>query len=86
MRDYQFESGYSSVNGLEMYFEIYGQGKPLVLIHGGGSTIETSFGIIIPFLAKQRQIIAVEMQVHGRTGDRDTDLQPLNRMRMMSNT
>ncbi len=74
MRDYQFESGYSSVNGLEMYFEIYGQGKPLVLIHGGGSTIETSFGIIIPFLAKQRQIIAVEMQAHGRTGDRDTDL------------
>jgi hypothetical protein len=37
-------SGYASVNGLEMYYEIYGKGAPLVLIHGGGSTIQTSFG------------------------------------------
>jgi len=42
-----FKSGYSEVNGLKMYYEIYGQGKPLVLIHGGGSTIETSFGRVI---------------------------------------
>lgn len=39
--------GYSKVNGIKMYYEIYGQGKPLVLIHGGGSTIETTFGTII---------------------------------------
>jgi pimeloyl-ACP methyl ester carboxylesterase/uncharacterized protein YndB with AHSA1/START domain len=67
-----FTSGYTEVNGLNMYYEIYGNGQPLVLIHGGGSTIQTSFGRIIPQLAKRRQIIAVELQVHGRTNDRDT--------------
>ncbi len=69
-----FESGYAEVNGLNMYYEIYGEGKPLVLIHGGGSTIQTSFEKIIPLLAKHRQVIGVEMQAHGRTNDRDTDL------------
>ena len=72
--DTNFKSGYSEVNGLKMYYEIYGAGKPLVLIHGGGSTIETSFGRIIPLLAKHRQIIAVELQALGHTNDRDTDL------------
>lgn len=69
-----FKSGYSEVNGIKMYYEIHGQGKPLVLIHGGGSTIETSFGRIIPQLSKHRQAICVELQAHGRTGDRNTDL------------
>ena len=69
-----FKTGYSEVNGLSMYYEIYGQGNPLVLIHGGGSTIQTSFGRIIPLLAKHRQIIGVELQAHGHTNDRDTDL------------
>jgi pimeloyl-ACP methyl ester carboxylesterase len=69
-----FKSGYSEVNGLEMYYEIYGQGNPLVLIHGGGSTIETSFGNIIPLLSKSRQIIAMELQAHGHTNDRASDL------------
>lgn len=69
-----FKSAYAEVNGLNMYYEIYGEGKPLVLIHGGGSTIQTSFGKIIPLLAKHRQLIAVEMQAHGRTNDRDTGL------------
>lgn len=69
-----FTSGYSDVNGLKMYYEIYGQGKPLVLIHGGGSTIQTSFGNIIPLLSQHRQIVAVELQAHGHTNDRDTDL------------
>ena len=68
------QSGYSDVNGLSMYYEIYGEGKPLVLIHGGGSTIQTSFSNIIPYLAKHRQIITMELQAHGRTNDRDTDL------------
>lgn len=67
-------SGYSEVNGLRMYYEIYGQGKPLVLIHGGGSTIQTSFGRIITLLAKRRQIIGVELQAHGRSSDRNTDI------------
>jgi pimeloyl-ACP methyl ester carboxylesterase len=70
----QSKTGYSEVNGLRMYYEVYGQGKPLVLIHGGGSTIQTSFGNIIPLLSTNRQIIAVELQAHGRTGDRDTFL------------
>jgi pimeloyl-ACP methyl ester carboxylesterase len=69
-----FKSGYSDVNGIKMYYEIYGQGKPLVLIHGGGSTIQTSFGRVIPQLAKNRQVIAVELQAHGRTSDRNADL------------
>lgn len=67
-------TGYSQVNGINMYYELYGQGKPLVLIHGGGSTIQTSFGRIIPLLCKTRQLICVELQAHGRTGDRDAPL------------
>ncbi|TAH40587.1 MAG: alpha/beta hydrolase [Bacteroidetes bacterium] len=67
-------SGYSEVNGLKMYYEIHGQGKPLVLIHGGGSTIQTSFEKVIPLLAKKRKVIAIELQAHGRTNDRNADL------------
>jgi pimeloyl-ACP methyl ester carboxylesterase len=67
-------TGYSEVNGLKMYYEIYGEGKPLVLIHGGGSTIQTSFARIIPLFAKHRQVIGVELQAHGRTNDRNKDL------------
>lgn len=69
-----FKNGYSEVNGIKMYYEIYGQGKPLVLIHGGGSTIQTSFEKIIPLFAKNRKVIAVELQAHGRTNDRNADL------------
>lgn len=69
-----FKSGYSEVGGLKMYYEISGQGKPLVLIHGGGSTLQTTFGNLIPLLSKHRQIIAMDLQAHGRTGDRPTDL------------
>lgn len=63
---------HSEVNGIKMYYEIYGQGQPLVLIHGGGSTIQTTFGRVIPPLAKHRQLICVELQGHGRTSDRDS--------------
>lgn len=69
-----FRNGYSEVNGLKMYYEIYGQGKPLILVHGGGSTIQTNFEKIIPLLAKNRQVIALELQAHGRTNDRNADL------------
>jgi pimeloyl-ACP methyl ester carboxylesterase len=71
---FTFKNGYSEVNGLKMYYEIHGQGKPIVLIHGGGSTIQTNFEKIIPLLAKNRQVIAVELQAHGRTNDRNADL------------
>lgn len=67
-------NGYASVNGLRMYYEIYGKGMPLVLIHGGGSTIQTSFGRVIPELAKSYKVIAVEMQAHGHTTDIDRPL------------
>jgi len=69
-----FSNGYATINGLKMYYELYGQGNPLVLIHGGGSTIQTNFAKIIPLLAKTRQVIAVELQAHGRTDDRNADL------------
>ncbi len=69
-----FKNGYSEVNGLKMYYEIYGHGKPLVLIHGGGSTIQTNFEKIIPLLAKSRKVIAVELQAHGRTNDSNVNL------------
>jgi pimeloyl-ACP methyl ester carboxylesterase len=66
-----FTKGYSDVNGIKMYYEIYGNGEPLVLIHGGGSTIQTSFGKIIPFLEYNFRLIAVELQGHGHTADRN---------------
>ncbi len=63
--------GYLAVNGIRMYYEKYGEGDPLVLIHGGGSTIQTTFGNIIPELSKDTQVIAVELQGHGHTSDRN---------------
>ena len=66
-------SGYAPVNGLKMYYEIHGAGTiPLVLIHGGGSTIESSFGKMLPLFSRYGKVIAVELQAHGRTSDRDT--------------
>jgi pimeloyl-ACP methyl ester carboxylesterase len=62
---------YARVNGIQMYYEIHGTGTPLVLIHGGGSTITTTFGTILPMLAKTHRLIAVELQAHGRTSDRN---------------
>ena len=63
-------SGYANVNGLKMYYEIHGTGAPLVLIHGGGSTIQTTFGRVLDSFAKKHKVIAVEMQAHGHTADR----------------
>jgi pimeloyl-ACP methyl ester carboxylesterase len=65
------KSDYAPVNGIKMYYEIHGAGEPLVLIHGGGSTITTTFGKILPVLAKTHMVIAVELQAHGHTSDRD---------------
>ena len=68
-----FESAYADINGLRMYYEIHGrnEGVPLVLLHGGGSTIEVSFGRILPLFARHRRVIALEEQGHGRTSDRN---------------
>ncbi len=65
---------YAQVNGLNMYYEIHGTGRPLVLLHGNLSTIDVDFGRIIPALAKTRQVIAVEQQAHGHTADIDRPL------------
>ena len=63
---------YAAVHGLQMYYEVHGRGgTPLVLLHGGGSTIDTSFGQVLPSLAQTRQVIAFEQQGHGRTADVD---------------
>jgi pimeloyl-ACP methyl ester carboxylesterase len=65
-------SGYAHVNGLRMYYELHGAGgTPLVLIHGGGSTIGTNFGRVLPLLSRTRRVIAVEVQAHGHTRDID---------------
>lgn len=67
------ESGHAPVNGIEMYYEVHGRGDgpPLVLLHGGGSTLEATFGRVLPVFAASRRVIAVEEQGHGRTSDRD---------------
>lgn len=66
-------SGYVPVNGLDMYYETYGDesSPPLVLLHGNLSTIGTSFGKVIPLLAATRRLIAIEQQGHGHTADID---------------
>lgn len=63
------QTGYVPVNGLTMYYESHGAGQPLVLLHGAFSAIGTSFGALLPALAETRQVIAFEMQAHGRTAD-----------------
>jgi pimeloyl-ACP methyl ester carboxylesterase len=67
------ESGHAPVNGIRMYYEVHGRrgGIPLVLLHGGGSTIESTFGRVLPFLSVDHPVIAVEEQGHGRTSDRN---------------
>src|SRR4030095_10493075 len=64
------KGNYATVNGLKMYYEIHGAGKPLILLHGGLGAIEM-FGPNLPVLAKRRQVIAVDLQGHGRTADID---------------
>lgn len=68
------QTGYAPVNGLQMYYEIHGSGQPLVLLHGAFSAIGTSFGALLPGLAQTRQVIAFELQAHGRTADIDRPL------------
>jgi pimeloyl-ACP methyl ester carboxylesterase len=62
---------YANVNGLKLYYEIHGDAgnPPLVLLHGGGSTIGTTFGRVLPLLARTHRVIAFEQQGHGRTTD-----------------
>ncbi|WP_344848094.1 alpha/beta hydrolase [Pedobacter jeongneungensis] len=72
-------SGYAPVKGTKIYYEVYGEGKPLVLLHGAFMTIETNWGQLIPELAKTRKVIAIELQGHGHSpySDRKLELNTL---------
>ena len=63
------KSGYAPVNGLQLYYEVYGEGKPIVLIHGSYMNIPLNWSHIIPLLAQDRKVVVAEMQGHGRTKD-----------------
>jgi pimeloyl-ACP methyl ester carboxylesterase len=67
------KGSYAFVNGLNMYYEISGSGRPLVLLHGGVGASEM-FGPVLPMLTASRQVIAVHLQAHGRTADIDRPL------------
>src|SRR5207245_1536403 len=62
---------FADINGLQLYYEIHGTGRPLVLLHGGLLTIDFMFGAMLPTLAARHQVIAIELQGHGRTADTD---------------
>jgi pimeloyl-ACP methyl ester carboxylesterase len=67
-------SGYAPVNGINVYYEVYGEGRPLVLLHGAFYTIDLNWGQLIPELSKTRKVIAIEMQGHGHTPFSDREL------------
>src|SRR5688572_14027349 len=67
-------TGYASVNGLKMYYEIHGSGEPVVLLHGAFMAITDDWSVWINELSKTRKVIAVEMQGHGRTADIKRDI------------
>ena len=56
---------HAPVNGLEMYYEVHGEGEPLILLHGGIGAIEV-FGEVLPLLARGWRVIDVDLQAHGR--------------------
>ncbi|MCW3840310.1 alpha/beta fold hydrolase [Micromonospora yasonensis] len=64
---------YADVNGVRLWYEVHGTGKPLVLLHGGYGSVEM-FGPILPAFAARRRVIAVDLQGHGRTADVDRPL------------
>jgi pimeloyl-ACP methyl ester carboxylesterase len=72
-------SGYAPVNGIKVYYEVYGEGKPIVLLHGAFYTIEMNWAELIPELSKTRKVIAIELQGHGHSpfSDRKLDLATL---------
>src|ERR1700734_331300 len=73
------DSGYVPVNGIRVYYEVYGSGRPIVLLHGAFYTIQMNWAQLIPELSKTRKVIAIELQGHGHTpfSDRKLDLPTL---------
>lgn len=72
------QAGYADCNGVHLYYERHGHGDPVVLLHGGLMTIPLSWNDLIPLLARDHEVIAVEMQGHGRTADIDRAFTPAN--------
>lgn len=68
------DSGYAPANGINVYYEVYGEGNPIVLLRGAYYTIEMNWGQLIPELSKTRKVIAIEMQGHGHTAYSDRKL------------
>ncbi|HSZ84634.1 MAG TPA: alpha/beta hydrolase [Puia sp.] len=68
------DSGYAPVNGIKIYYEVYGEGRPLVLLHGAFFTIGMNWSELIPELSKTRKVIAIELQGHGHTQFSDRKL------------
>ena len=64
---------YADVNGIRLYYETHGTGRPLILLHGGLGSGEM-FGPTLPALAAKHQVIVVDLQGHGRTADIDRPL------------
>ena len=75
------ESGYAPVNGIKVYYEVYGEptSEPIILLHGSFYTIEMNWAELIPELSKFRKVIAIEMQGHGHSpySDRKLDIATL---------
>ena len=67
-------SGYAPVNGIKVYYEVYGQGMPIVLLHGAFHTIDLNWSQLIPELSKERKVIALEMQGHGHSPYSDREM------------
>src|SRR3954453_14128497 len=67
-------SGYAPVNGIKVYYEVYGEGRPIVLLHGAFYTIAMNWAGLIPELSKTRKVIAIEMRGHGHTPFSDRKL------------
>lgn len=65
--------GFIDVNGVKIYYEIYGEGQPLLVLHGNGGSIENA-GIFYPELSKKFKVIAIDSRGQGRSGDADTAL------------
>ncbi|MDQ3881175.1 MAG: alpha/beta hydrolase [Chloroflexota bacterium] len=68
--DVKGAGAYADVNGINLYYETHGSGRPMILLHGGLGSGEM-FGPILPTLAERHQVIAVDLQGHGRTADID---------------